>query len=99
MMKVKEESGKAGLRVKIQKTKITASSPITSWQIDRETVETVTDFIFSGSKITAESDCSLKIKRYLLFGKKAVTNLDSVLKSRNTALLTKICIVKGMVFQ
>ena len=96
---MKEESEKIGLKLSIQKTKIMASSPITSWQIDRETVETVTDFIFSGSKITAESDCSLKIKRYLLFGKKAVTNLDSVLKSRNTALLMKICIVKGMVFQ
>ena len=99
LMKAKEESEIAGLKLNIQKTKITASSPITSWQIDRETVETVTDFIFSGSKITAESDCSLKIKRYLLFGKKAVTNLDSVLKSRNTALLMKICIVKCMVFQ
>ena len=99
LMKAKEESEIAGLKLNIQKTKITASGPITSWQIDRETVETVTDFIFLGSKITAESDFSLKIKRYLLFGKKAVTNLDSVLKSRNIALLMKICIVKGMVFQ
>ena len=99
LMKVKEDSEKVGLKLSIRKTKIITFNSITSWQIDRETVETVTDFIFLGSKITAESDCSLKIKRYLLFGKKAVTNLDSVLKSRNTALLTKICIFKGMVFQ
>ena len=98
LMKEKEESEKAGLKLNIQNTKIMASSPIISWQIDWETVETVTDFIFLGSKITAESDCSLKIKRYLLFRKKSVTNLDSVLKSRNIDLLMKIYIVKGMVF-
>ena len=95
---MKEDSEKVGLKLSIQKTNIMASGPITSWQIDRETVETVTDFIFSGSKITAESDCSLKIKRYLLFGKKAVTNLDSVLKSRDITLPTSVCIVKAMVF-
>ena len=99
LMKAKKESEIAGLKLNIQKTKIMASSPITSWQIYWETVETVTDFIFLGSKITAESDCSRKIKRYLLFGKKAVTNLDSVLKRRSIALLMKICIVKCMVFQ
>ena len=83
LMKVKEESGKAGLRVKIQKTKITASSPITSWQIHGETMETVTDFIFLGSKITADSDCNHEIKRYLLPGRKTMTNLGSILKSRS----------------
>ena len=96
LMKVKEESEKVGLKLNIQKTKIMASGPITSWQIYWETVETVTDFIFLGSKITAESDCSRKIKRYLLFGKKAVTNLDSVLKSRNIVLPTKGPIVKAI---
>ena len=86
LMKVKEESGKVGLKLNIQKTKIMASSPITSWQIDGETVETVIDFIFLGSKITADGDCSREIKRYLLLGRKAVTNLDSILKSRDITL-------------
>ena len=86
LMKVKEESEKAGLKLNIQKTKIMASSPITSWQIDWETMETVTDFIFLGSKITAEGDCSHEIKRCLLLGRKAMTNLDSILKSRNITL-------------
>ena len=98
LMKVKEESEKAGLKLSIQKTKIMASSPITSWQIDGEAMETVTDFIFLGSKITADGDCSHKIKRCLLLGRKAVTNLDSILKSRYITLLTKISIVKAMVF-
>ena len=98
LMKVKEESEKAGLKLSIQKTKIMASSPITSWQIDGETMETVTDFIFLGSKITADGDCIHKIKRCLLLGRKAVTNLDSILKSRYITLLTKISIVKAMVF-
>ena len=89
LMKVKEESEKAGLKLNIQKTKIMASSPITSWQIDWETMETVTDFIFLGSKITAEGDCSHEIKRCLLLGRKAMTNLDSILKSRNITLLEK----------
>ena len=89
-MKVKEESEKVGLKLNIQKTKIMASSPITSWQIDGETVETVTDFIFLGSKITADSDCSQEIKKHLLLGKKAMTNLDSILKSRDITLLTKV---------
>ena len=97
LMKVKEESEKAGLKLNIQKVKIMASSPITSWQIDGKT-ETVTDFIFLGSKITADSGCSHKIKRHLLLGRKAVTNLDSILKSRDINLLTKIHIVKAMVF-
>ena len=97
-MKVKEESEKVVLKLNIQKTKIMASSPITSWKTDGETVETVTDFIFLGSKITADSDCSHEIKRYLLFGGKAMTNLDSVLKSRDITLLTKVPIVKAMVF-
>ena len=97
-MKVKEESEKAGLKLNIQKTKIMASGPITSWQIDGETVETVTDFIFEGSKITADGDCSHEIKRHLLFGRKAMTNLDSILKSRDITLSTKIHLVKAMVF-
>ena len=97
-MKVKEESEKVGLKLNIQKTKIVASGPITSWQIDGEIVETVTDFIFGGSKITADGDCSHEIKRHLLLGRKVTTNLDSVLKSRNITLPTKIHLVKGMVF-
>ena len=87
-----------GLKQNIQKTKITASTPITSWQIDGEKVETVPDFIFLGSKITADGDCSHEIKRYLLLGRKAMTNLDSILKSRDITLPTKVCIVKAMVF-
>ena len=97
-MKVKEGSAKAGLKVNIQKTKIKASGPITSWQIDGETMETMTNFIFSGSKITADGDCSQEIKRRLLLGRKTMTNLDSILKSRNITLPTKVCLVKGMVF-
>ena len=97
LMKVKEESKKVGLKLKIQKTKIMASSPITSWQIDGETVETVTDFIFLGSKITADGDFSHEIKRCLLFGRKATTNQDSILKSRDTTLPTKVHLVKAMV--
>ena len=97
-MRVKEEGEKAGLKFNIQKTKIMASSPITSWQIDGETMETVTDFIFLGSKITADGDCSHKIKRHLLLGRKAMTNLDRVLKSRYITLMTKKCIVKAMAF-
>ena len=97
-MKVKEENEKAGLKLNIQKMKITASSPITSWQIDGETVETVTGFIFLGSKITAGGDCSYKIKRCLTLGSKAMTNLDSILKSRDITLSTKVYIVKAMVF-
>ena len=97
-MKVKEESEKAGLKLNIQKTKIMASSPITSWQIDGETVETVADFIFSGSKITADSDCSHEIKRCLLLGRRAMTNLDSILKRREINLPTKVHLVKAMVF-
>ena len=99
LMKVKEESKKVGLKLNIQKTKIMASSPITSWQIDGETMETVTDFIFLGSKITADSDCSHEIKRCLLLGRKAMTNLDRVLTSRDITLPTKIHVVKAMVFQ
>ena len=98
-MKVKEESEKVGLKLNIQKTKIMASSPITSWQIDGETVETVSDFIFGASKITADGDCSHEIKRRLLLGRKLVTNLESILKSRNITLPTKVHIVKAMVFQ
>ena len=94
-MKVKEESEKVGLRLNIQKTKIMASGLITSWQIDGETVS---DFIFGGSKITADGDCSHEIKRCLLLGRKAITNLDSILKSRDITLLTKVCLVKAMVF-
>ena len=97
-MKVKEESEKVGLKLNIQKTKIMASGPITSWQIDRETMETVADFIFLGSEITADGDCSHEIKRRLLLGKKAMTNLDSKLKSRDITLPTKVCIVKALVF-
>ena len=98
LMKVKEESKKVGLKLNIQKTKIMASGPITSWEIDGETVETVLDFIFLGSKITADGDCSHEIKRHLLLGRKVMTNLDSILKSRNITFLTKVCLVKAMVF-
>ena len=98
LMKVKKENEKAGLKLDIQKTKIMASSLIISWQIDGETVETVADFIFLGSKITADGDCSHEIKRCLLLGRKLTTNLESILKSRNITLLTNICLVKGMVF-
>ena len=91
-MKVKEESEKLGLKLNIQKTKIMTSGPITSWQIDGETMETVTDFIFGGSKITTDGDCSYEIKRYLLLGRKAMTNLDGVLKSRNITLPAKLCV-------
>ena len=105
LLKVKEESEKVGLKLNIQKTKIMASRPITSWQIDGETMEIdgetmkmVTDFIFLGSKITVDGDCSHKIKRCLLFGRKTVTNLDSILKSRDITLLTKVHLVKAMVF-
>ena len=98
LMKVKEESEKVGLKLTIQKTKIMASSPITSWQINGETMETVTDFIFLGSKVTADGDCSHEIKRRLLLGRKAMTNLDSVIKSRDMTLLTKVRLVKAMVF-
>ena len=98
LMKVKEESEKVGLKLNIQKTKIMASSPITSWEIDGETVETVSDFILGDSKITADGDCSHEIKRCLLLGRKVMTNLDSILKSRDTILPTKICLVKAMVF-
>ena len=97
-MKVKEESEKAGLKLNIQKMKIMASGPITSWQIDGGTVKTVTDFIFLGSKITADGDCGHEIKGWLLLGRKAMTNLDSVLKSRDITLATKVHIVKAMVF-
>ena len=98
LMKVKEESEKAGLKLNIQKTKIIAFSLITSWQIDGETMEIVTDFIFLGSKITANGNCSHEIKRHLLLGRKARTNLDSILKSRDDILLTQVCMVKAMVF-
>ena len=98
LMKVKEESEKAGLKLHIQRTKIMASGSITSWQIDGETMETVTDFIFLGSKITVDGDCSHEIKRCLLLGRKAVTKIDSILKSRDTTLSTKVCMLKGMVF-
>ena len=98
LMKVKEESEKAALKLNIQKTKIMASVPITSWEIDGETVETVADFIFGGSKITADGDCSHEIKRRLLLGRKVITNLDSILKSRDITLVTKVCVVKAMVF-
>ena len=97
-MKVKEESEKAGLKINIQKTKIMASSPITSWQIDGETVETVADVIFLGSKITVDGNCSHEVKRRLLLGRKVMTNLDSILKSRDITLSTKVCLVKAMVF-
>ena len=98
LMKVKEESKKAGLKLNIQKAKIMASVPITSWEIDEETVGTVTDFIFWGSKITADGDCSHEIKRHLLLGRKAMTNLDSILKSRDITLPTKVLLVKAAVF-
>ena len=98
LMKVKEESEKTGLKLNIQKTKIMASSPVTSWQIDGEPMETVTDFIFLGSKITADGDCSHEIKRHLLLGRKVMTNLNSILKSRDITLLTKVRGVKAMVF-
>ena len=98
LTKVKEESEKVGLKLNIQKTKIMASGPITSWQIDGETVETVVDFTLGGSKITADGDCSHEIKRRLLLGIKAMTNLDSILKSRDITLPTKVCLVKAMVF-
>ena len=97
-MKVKEESEKVGLKLNMQKTKITVSGPITSWQIDGETMETVGDFIFLGSKITVGGECSHEIKRCLLLGRKAMTNLDSILKSRDITLPTKVCLVKAMVF-
>ena len=98
LMKVKEESEKVGLKLNIQKTKIMASGPITSWEIDGETVETVADFVFLGSKITADGDCNHEIKRCLLLGKKVMTNLDSILKSRDVTLPTKVRLVKAMVF-
>ena len=98
LMKVKEESKTVGLKLNIQKTKIMASGPITSWEIDGETVETVADFIFGGSKIHADGDCSHEIKRRLLLGRKVMTNLDSILKSRDITLPTKVCLVKAMVF-
>ena len=97
-MKVKEESEKVGLKLNIQKTKIMASGPITSWEIDGETVETVVDFIFLGSKITADGDCSHEIKRHLLFEKKVMTNVNSILKSRDITLPTKVHLFKAMVF-
>ena len=98
LMKVKEQSEKVGLKLNIQKTKIMASGPTTSWEIDGETVETVSGFIVWGSKITADGDCSHKIKRRLLLGRKAMTNLDSILKSRDITLPTKVCLVKAMIF-
>ena len=97
-MKVKEESEKVGLKLNIQKMKIMASGPITTWEIDGETVETVSDFIFLGSKITADSDCSDEIKRHLLLGRKVMTNLDSIFKSRDITLPIKVCLVKAMGF-
>ena len=97
-MRVKEESEKVGLKLNIQKTKIMASGPITSWQIDGKTVETVADYIFLGSRITADGDCSHEIKRRLLLGRKVMTNIDSILKSRDITLSTKVCLVKTMVF-
>ena len=98
LKKVKEESEKVGLKLNIQKTKIMASDPMTSWEIDGETVEIVPDFILRGSKITADGDCSHEIKRHLLIGRKIMTNLDSILKSRDITLPTKVCLVKAMVF-
>ena len=98
LMKVKEESEKAGLKLNIQKTKLMTSGPITSWQIDGETMEAVTDFIFLGSKITADGDCSPEIKRHLFLGRKTMTNLDSILKSRDISLSIKVHLVKAMVF-
>ena len=99
LMKVKEKSEKVCLKVNIQKMKIMASGPITSWQIDGETVETVSDFILGGSKISADGDCSHEIKRCLLLGRKVMTNLDSIFKSRDITLPTKVCLVKAMIFQ
>ena len=99
LVKVKEQSGKVGLKLNFQKTKIVASGPITSWEIDGETVETVADFIFLGSKITADGDCSHEIKRRLLLGRKVMTNLGSILKSRDITLPTKVCLVKAMVLK
>ena len=99
LMKVKEESEKVGLKLNIQKTKIMASGPITSWEIDGQTVETVSDLIFLGSKITADGDCSHEIKRHLLLGRKVMTNLDSILKSKGITLPTKVCLVKLWIFQ
>ena len=98
LMKVKEESEKVGVKLNIQKTKIMTSGPITSWEIDGETMETVSEFIFLGSQITADGDCSHEIKRRLLLGRKVMTNLDSILKSRDIILSTKVCLVKAMVF-
>ena len=98
LMKVKQDNEKAGLKLNIQKTKIVASGPITSWQIDGERMETVSDFILGGSKITADGDCSHEIKRRLLLGRKVMTNLDSVLKNRDISLPTKVCLVKAMRF-
>ena len=98
LMKVKEESEKVGLKLNIQKTKIMSSGPITSWELDGETVETVTDFIFGGSKITADGDCSHEIKRCLILGRKVMTNLDSIFKSRDITLPTNVCLVKAMFF-
>ena len=98
LMKVKEESEKVGLKLNIQKTKIISSGPITSWQIDEERMETVTDFIFLDSKIAADGECSHEIKRHLLLGRKAMSNLDSILKSSDITLPTKVCLVKAMVF-
>ena len=98
LMKVKEKSEKVGLKLNMQKTKIMASGPITSWQIDGETMETVTEFILGGSKIPTDGDCSHEIKRHLLLGRKAMTNLDSILKSRDITLPTKVCLVKALVF-
>ena len=98
LMKVKEEAEKAGLKLNIQKTKIMAYGPINSWQIDGQTMERVRDFIFGGSKITADGDCSHEIKRHLLLGRKTMTNLDSISKSRDTTLPTKICLLRAMVF-
>ena len=98
MMKVKEENEKVGLKLNIQKTKIMASGPITSWEMNRETVETVSDFILGGSQITADGDCSHEIKRCLLLGRKVMTNLDSIFKSRDITFSTKVCLVKAMVF-
>ena len=97
-MKVKEESEKVGLKLNIQKSKIMASGPITSWQIDGETVKRVADFIFGGSKITADGDCSHEIKKCLLLGRKVMTNLDNILKSRDITLSTKVCLVKALIF-
>ena len=98
LMKVKEDSERVGLKLNIQKMKIMASGPITSWEIDGATVETMSDFIFLGSKVTADGDCSHEIKRHLLLGRKVMTNLDSIFKSRDTTLPTKVCLVKAMVF-